>query len=229
MKLPGTIRATIMCESGESGDSEGPTFSDDKNLHALRASLSVAIFKIEKYIATLDHSPAYWAAMILHPGLKKRWIEKNLDEEHAQHVFSTFTKFFDDEYNKLDLRDNQPVDQAQPCYLIDDDFYDKPEDLTQKDELTSYFSGPLLPVKNSLEWWRQHQDSLPRLAKMAFDILSIPATSSEEVKILFTQKLSSSSTFQSSLQFLTNRRGQNRFRYPTNNNQLINNNPAASR
>lgn len=182
MKLPGTIRATIMCESGESGkpgDSEDPTFSDDKNLHALRASLSVAIFKIEKYIATLDHSPAYWAAMILHPGLKKRWIEKNLDEEHAQHVFSTFTKFFDDEYKKLDLRDNQPVDQAQPCYLIDDDFYDKPEDLTQKDELTSYFSGPLLPVKDPLEWWRQHQDSLPRLAKMAFDILSIPATSCE--------------------------------------------------
>jgi hypothetical protein len=54
-------------------------------------------------------------------------------------VFSTFTKFFDDEYNKLDLRDNQPVDQAQTCYLIDDDFYDKPEDLTQKDERTSYF------------------------------------------------------------------------------------------
>ncbi|KAF5698483.1 hat family dimerization, partial [Fusarium mundagurra] len=176
MKLPGTIRAAIMCESG---DSEDPTFSDDKNLHALLASLSVAIFKIEKYIATLDHSPAYWAAMILHPGLKKRWIEKNLDEEHAQHVFSTFTKFFEDEYNKLDLRDNQPVDQAQPSYLIDDDFYDKPEDLTYKDELTSYFSGPLLPVKGPLEWWRQHQDSLPRLAKMAFDILSIPATSCE--------------------------------------------------
>ncbi|KAH6874576.1 hypothetical protein B0T10DRAFT_205318 [Thelonectria olida] len=62
MKLLGKIRATIMCESGESGksgDSEDPTFSDDKNLRALRASLSVAIFKIEKYIATLDHSPAY--------------------------------------------------------------------------------------------------------------------------------------------------------------------------
>ena len=117
--------------------------------------------------------------MILHPGLKKRWTEKNLDEEHAQHVFSTFTKFFDDEYNKLDLRLNKPVDRAQTCYLIDDDFYDKPEDLTQKDELTSYFSGPLLPVKDPLEWWRQHQDSLPRLGKMAFDILSIPATSCE--------------------------------------------------
>ncbi|RTE68377.1 hypothetical protein BHE90_017244 [Fusarium euwallaceae] len=77
--------------------------------------------------------------MILHPGLKKRWIEKSLDKEHAQYVFSTFTKFFDDEYNKLDLRDNQLTDQAQPSYLIDDDFYDKPEDLTQKDELTSYF------------------------------------------------------------------------------------------
>jgi hypothetical protein len=180
MKLPGTIQADIKYESSESGDSDDLTFSDDENLRALRASISVAIFKIEKYIATLEHSPTYWAAMILHPGLKKRWIEKNLDEEHAQRVFSTFTKFFDDEYNKLGPQLDQPINQAQPRSLIDDDdFYDKPEDLTQKDELTAYFSGSLLPVKDPLEWWRRHQDSLPRLAKMAFDILSIPATSCE--------------------------------------------------
>ncbi|KAK4128021.1 hypothetical protein N657DRAFT_111 [Parathielavia appendiculata] len=42
--------------------------------------------KIDKYIATLEDSPAYWVAMILHPGLKKRWIEKHLSEEHAQRI-----------------------------------------------------------------------------------------------------------------------------------------------
>lgn len=75
-------------------------FSDGQNLRALRASLTVASYKIDKYIATLEDSPAYWATMILHPGLKKRWIEKYLPEEHAQRIIQDFKKFFDEDYNK---------------------------------------------------------------------------------------------------------------------------------
>ncbi|KAK2675153.1 hypothetical protein RAB80_010137 [Fusarium oxysporum f. sp. vasinfectum] len=63
-------------DHGNSGGSV--SFSDGQNLRALRASLTIAIGKMDKYIATLEDSPAYWAAMILHPGLKKRWIEKYL-------------------------------------------------------------------------------------------------------------------------------------------------------
>ncbi|KAK4031595.1 hypothetical protein C8A01DRAFT_21212 [Parachaetomium inaequale] len=54
------------------GKDHSADFSDRQNLRTLRASLAVAIDKIDKYIATLEDSPAYWAAMILHPGLKKR-------------------------------------------------------------------------------------------------------------------------------------------------------------
>jgi hypothetical protein len=164
-------------------------FSDRENLRALRASLAVAIYKIDKYVATLEDSPACWAAMILHPGLKKRWIEKHLSEEHAQRIIQGFTKFFDEEYNKQGSPVPPQSAQTRPNYLIDDDFYDKPEDLLLKDEITEYFSMPLLPVEDPLEWWRRHQTSLPKLARMAFDILSIPATSCEVERVFSQSKL----------------------------------------
>jgi hypothetical protein len=86
-------------DHGNSGGSV--SFPDRQNLRALRASLTIAIGKMDKYNATLENSPAYWATMILHPGLKKRLIERYLPEEQAQRITHGFEKFFDEEYNKL--------------------------------------------------------------------------------------------------------------------------------
>lgn len=175
---------------GEVTDNDdSDNFSDQQNLRALRTSLAVAIHKIDKYIATLDDSPAYWAAMVLHPGLKKRWIEKHLPEEHSRRIIQGFKRFFEDDYNKQGLPPSHQTARARSNYFIDEDFYDKPEDISLKDELTEYLSMPLLPVEDPLEWWRQHQTSLPKLAKMAFDILSIPATSCEVERVFSQSKL----------------------------------------
>jgi hypothetical protein len=116
-------------------------------------------------------------------------IEKHLSEEHAQRIIKGFKKFFDEDYNEQGSPFHQQSVQTRPNYLIDEDFYDKPEDLLLKDEITEYFSLPLLPVEDPLEWWRQHQTSLPKLARMAFDILSIPATSCEVERVFSQSKL----------------------------------------
>ncbi|KAK2669201.1 hypothetical protein RAB80_014727 [Fusarium oxysporum f. sp. vasinfectum] len=125
---------TVGVDHGNSGGSV--SFSDGQNLRALRASLTIAIGKMDKYIATLEDSPAYWATMILHPGLKKRWIEKYLPEEQAQRITHGFEKFFDEEYNKPGPLVIQQASHSQSGYLVDEDFYDKPEDIAPKDELT---------------------------------------------------------------------------------------------
>jgi hypothetical protein len=151
----------------------------DDNLRAIWASLTCAIYKIEKYVALLEDSPAYWAAMILHPGYKKRWIERNLSAEHASRVFAAFTDLFERDYNKVDARPIQQPERATPTTLAGDDFYDQPEDPAQKDELPAYFSGPLLPVKDPLEWWRKKKEDFPRLSRMAFNLLTIPPTACE--------------------------------------------------
>ena len=76
-----------------------------------------------------------------------------------------------------------PSIQVQSVYLIDEDFYDKAEDVITKDEVTEYLCMPLFPVDDPLEWWRRHQTSLPKLARMVFDILFIPATSCEVERV----------------------------------------------
>ena len=127
--------------------------------------------------------------MILHPDLKNRWIKRYLPGEHAQRIIQGFRKSFDEDYNKQGPPVTQQIGQTRSNYLIDEDFYDKPEDFPAKDELTEYFYLPLLPVEDPLEWWRRHQNSLPMLANMAFDLLSIPATSCECERLFSQSKL----------------------------------------
>jgi hypothetical protein len=83
----------------------------------------------------------------------------------------------------------QQASHNRSSYLIDEYFYDKPEIIAPKDELIEYLSLPLLPVDDHLEWWRLHQDSLPKLAIMAFDILSVPATLCKCKRLLSQSKL----------------------------------------
>ncbi|KAK4198017.1 hypothetical protein QBC40DRAFT_350482 [Triangularia verruculosa] len=88
----------------------------------------------------------------LHAGGEKRWIEKHLSKEHAQRIVQGFKKFFDKEYNKQGSPAPRQSVQTRPNYLIDEDFYDKPKDLLLKDKITKYFSMPLLPIEEPLEW-----------------------------------------------------------------------------
>ena len=41
-------------------------------------------------------------------------------------------------------------------------------------------------IPDILQWWRMHADEYPVLARMAYDILSIPATSAE-IERVFSQ------------------------------------------
>ena len=79
--------------------------------------------------------------MILHPGYKKQWIERNLLAEHASRVFATFMDLFERDYSKVDVWpiQQQERERAAPTTLAGDDFYDQPEDSAQKDELAAYF------------------------------------------------------------------------------------------
>jgi hypothetical protein len=186
------VDTDVDSDDADASPNNPPTLSDRDNLRALRASIGIAIHKIKKYTNYLDQSPAYWAAMILHPGLKKRWIEKHLPKQQAESVIENFQSFFTQNYDQdgnMSGDQQVPSIQVQSDYLIDEDFYDKAEDVITKDEVTEYLSMPLLPVDDPLEWWRRHQTSLPKLARMAFDILSIPATSCEVERVFSRSKL----------------------------------------
>lgn len=62
----------------------------DASIIFIRESLKLSIKKLEKYVALMERSPAYWAAMVLHPGLRSRWIDRNLEKEQGARVISQF-------------------------------------------------------------------------------------------------------------------------------------------
>jgi len=129
--------------------------------------------------------------------LKKRWIEKHLHKQQADSVIENFKVFFKQNYDQVgNMSGDQQVPsiQVQSVYLIDEDFYDKAEDVITKDEVTEYLSMPLLPVDDPLKWWRLHKTSLPKLARMVFDILFIHATSCELERVFSRSKLVLSKT-----------------------------------
>jgi len=44
------------------------------------------------------------------------------------------------------------------------------------DEITLYLSVELVNVVDAIGWWREKQNTYPRLSQMALDYLTIPST-----------------------------------------------------
>lgn len=55
----------------------------------------------DKYYQLSDESPAYGAALILHPSRRKSYIQKNSPKGWHKKIFNEVKKLWDDEYKKL--------------------------------------------------------------------------------------------------------------------------------
>jgi hypothetical protein len=126
----------------------------------------------------MEESPAYWAAMILHPGHKKKWVGRFLGERQAERAYRACRDLYLADYAGITV----PAQASTPgtcqgSHLVAHDYYDPPEDHNHKDELAEYLAEPVWPVDNIQTWWRDHRERWPRLSKMAFELMSIPAMS----------------------------------------------------
>lgn len=153
---------------------------DRDGFNAIQTSLRLAIEKLRKYVDLMEASPAYWAAMILLPGCRARWIQRFFVNERgkAELIVGAFKEFFEEEYPGEEQAHSSP-ERRRPHYLYGDDFYDPPEAIHGLDEVAAYLGEPVRPVEEPLQWWLSNQERFPRLSKMAFDMLSIPAMSTE--------------------------------------------------
>jgi hypothetical protein len=158
----------------------------------LRQSLDRALYKVTKYIALMESTPVYWAAMIVHPGYRKRWLELYLEREHKDSIIASARVFFDDNYPHIappatttPEEDRRREHLTGPTHI----FYPPPADPVDRDELTEYFNEHLMPVEDVLDWWSKNIGRFPRLGRMAFDLLSIPAMSTECERLFSQGKL----------------------------------------
>lgn len=166
-------------------------FSQYGSSDQLRSCIAASWAIFDKYYRLTDESPAYAAAMMLHPSRRNAHIKKNWPRAWHKPVFHSVQSYWEDHYQRLPIATTTPtlIDQLNPPDEYDllaqeldvvgpamDDF----------DEYKSFITqSPNMIDCSPLVWWlrEEQQQRYPRLSKMAIDILSIPAMSAEPERV----------------------------------------------
>ncbi|KJZ67979.1 hypothetical protein HIM_12633 [Hirsutella minnesotensis 3608] len=159
--------------------------------HALRSCIAASWAVFDKYYQLTDESPAYGAAMMLHPSRRMAHVKKNWPKSWHKPVLDGVTKYWEDYYRTLpittttpELRDKlQPPDEYE---LLARELDVVRPAMNELDEYKSFITQTPIAIDCSpLTWWlrEEQQQRYPRLSKMAVDILSAPAMSAEPERV----------------------------------------------
>ena len=147
--------------------------------------------KLDEYYQKTDQSPVYVAAVVLHPGLKWKWLEKAWKDrpqwikEAKNNVQMLWSEYASLPVTDEDLQSAMPEDNAR---WMDDDFLSDFSDLDNStgDEYVRWCEEGRQPKEfRPLEFWstQRQRESYPRLSKMARDLFTIPAMSDEPERV----------------------------------------------
>ncbi|EJP61009.1 transposase-like protein [Beauveria bassiana ARSEF 2860] len=140
--------------------------------------------KLDKYYRLTDESPAYVAAIVLHPSYEWHYIHENWKREWVA-PSKTLVAALWDEYKPVEtLPLSEPEPMATNEFLQWRNKHLQPAPMT--DEYEHYCkSERVYKFTGALTWWLEEtqQKTYPNLSKMAVDILSIPAMSAEPERL----------------------------------------------
>ena len=157
--------------------------------------INSAWLKLNKYYTKLDETPMYYAATVLHPGIQWAFLQKAYGggEEwlcKARHLVQTL---WEEEYRDLPIQ-WQLCDSSLPLAVRAresnpfDSFQDEliPYTSCEEEGIADEFERWLRTKQDvytkhdtPLQYWSAKRFEYPRVAKMAIDILSIPAMAAE--------------------------------------------------
>lgn len=146
--------------------------------------------KLDKYYRLTDESPAYVAAIVLHPSHKWHYINENWKKEWAESSKKLIDKLWD-EYKPVEL----PLPLEGPPTTTNEFLNWRNKHLRPAlipDEYERYCkSERVYGFTSALAWWLEEtqQKNYPSLSKMAVDILSIPAMSAEPERLFSGAKI----------------------------------------
>jgi hypothetical protein len=154
----------------------------------IRTAVNNAWAKLDEYYNLTNDSPVYVAALVLHPGHKWKYINERWDrDDWKESAKDAFKSFYERYWQNREVEaDSQPVKEERPGSREYDEFqawmtphgYYTSQDAAVND-YESYLITPPMKISNLITWWREHKTTYPKLAQMAFDLLSIPAMSAE--------------------------------------------------
>lgn len=180
--------------------SSSSEYSTPESRH-LSTSLGNAWLKLTEYFQKMGDSPVYIDSCVLNPKMKWKFFEKRWENEYdrALQGQNSLQNFWNSSYkNQTLLQEGSSLSPSKiPATnsLIDDfDRYITVPDNSisdfQEDSYASYCREPVnQKFDNLLYYWRFQEANYPDLAKMAYDMHSIPATFAECERVFSSTKL----------------------------------------
>jgi hypothetical protein len=171
---------------------------NDSSRRHIRTAINNAWAKLDEYYTLTSDSPVYVAALVLHPGHKWKYINERWDrDDWKESAKDAFKSFYETYWQNPEAEaDSFPVKEERPGSREYDEFqawmtphgYYTSQDVAV-DDYDSYLTTPPMKISNPIAWWREQQATYPKLAQMAFDVLSIPAMSAECERVFSQAKL----------------------------------------
>jgi hypothetical protein len=160
----------------------------------ISTSINLAWSKLDEYYKKLDDSPAYAAALVLHPQYRldyfkeswKRHLRKYLDP-----MKRSVRKLYNDSYLRIAQAQGQEVipstESKEPDFFAL--YMEKQLPSTVVDEYADYTEGRRItkPNHDLYNWWAA-QSHIPSMQQFAYDHLSIPAMSAETERVFSDTK-----------------------------------------
>lgn len=154
---------------------------------AMTTAINTAWFAFDKYYSLIDRTSAYAAALLLHPGHRKAYIDAVWKPQWIRNGLGRAKELWI-QYNVdgSGAAEDQIVEEAPSAYerwLVE--MKQKQKNKLQ-DEYTRFINASQEDVgMPPLQWWQEpaQQSAYPRLAKMAVDLLSVPAMSAEAERV----------------------------------------------
>jgi hAT family C-terminal dimerisation region len=173
--------------------------ADPMQTNHYNAGINTAWLKLEKYFKLVNCSPLYTAAIALHPAwrfeyFEDKWMKHPNRIQTAKKTFrNLFLKYSSAVESTYNIQSQSS--ESKSSYLAYDEFsadylsrrYQKQRSLELHNYLKS-FDYRLVGMRDPLNWWKEHKTDYPILARMAFDIFSIPAMSSEIERVFSSAK-----------------------------------------
>ena len=179
------------------------TKSKPNNLQ-FQGSLDLAWTLLQGYYGKTDDSPVHVASLVLDPRLKFSYCDRhwerewtNMAKERIAAFYGRYTWMYSCGISNVSdvedgvERETEPEPEPEPDMRLFDVNKWRFGNMKKKDdELTRYLRAPLLVLEGTandnfdvMEWWRGNAKEYPILARMAFDVFSIPAMSVEPERV----------------------------------------------
>ena len=175
---------------------------DEKNKNQKLSHLATCIDHahglFSKYYELTDKTEAYVVAMVLDPRQKYKYFFQHWQKKHHAGVkrkTETMYKEFRIDNNVAVLLSTRDSQQSNKRKADDDDFdiiaHRFGKDEVVQDELERYLNSPkvTLPTQEDnlsfdlIAWWKANEMVYPTLARMAFELYSIPSISAEVERV----------------------------------------------